>query len=261
MRYSALSEGKRLRGVLAVLGCTLGTRRLPQDAYTLGSAIELIHAYSLVHDDLPCMDNDDLRRGKPTCHRVYGEGISMLAGVGLLVKAFRLLFGLGNGRAGAERALAIARLIADAIGENKMIAGQALDLLKEGEPATRADVTFIHARKTAAFIGASLSAGAVLGGTAPAVLRRCASYGEKIGLAFQIADDILNEQSSPEVLGKGAGTDRQRQKATYPALVGLDRSRAHAERLVHDAQALFPEPSETSAVLRGLAEFVLLRAK
>jgi len=259
MKYSALSKGKRLRAVLAVLGFSSAGRRPGAGAYRLGCALELIHAYSLVHDDLPCMDNDDLRRGKPTCHKVYGEGIAMLAGVGLLVRAFELIFDLELRGVDSRRVLAVARSIAGAIGHEKMIAGQAMDLIKEGRQATLAEVKFIHERKTAAFIEASLVSGALLGGAPRNVVEELSGYGRRIGLAFQIADDILNQESSVEQLGKATGTDRLRRKATYPAVVGVEKSRKAARKLTGEAQEMFPRPTVHDSLLRGLADFVLAR--
>jgi geranylgeranyl pyrophosphate synthase len=224
LRYSVLGGGKRLRPQFVLLGAA-ATGAREADALPVAGAFELVHAFSLVHDDLPAMDNDDLRRGRPTVHKRFDEATAILAGDALLALAFEDIASLP---VAPDRALAAARLLADAAGSRGMVAGQYLDIRAEGHKPTRPLVERIHARKTGALFSAALEAGGALGGataTQRAALRRA---GLELGVAFQIVDDLLDERSSTRVLGKPAGSDRVRGKATYPAAAGL----AGAERAV-----------------------------
>lgn len=261
MRYSALGGGKRLRGALAVTACRAAggteTKGLP-----LAAAIEMIHAYSLVHDDLPAMDDDDLRRGKPTNHKVFGEGMAILAGDALLTHAFGVLGRLPElAGATAEQTLAIIREVTDAAGTLGLIGGQVADLEAEG----RTDVTVdelrsIHARKTGALFRACVRCGALLGGASGDVLERLTRYADAFGLAFQIADDILDVTGDERALGKHTGRDAAQAKATYPALLGLESARRMAQEASGEAQRIVAGlPSPAREVLQYLARFAVQR--
>ena len=267
MRYSALGGGKRLRAALAVAGCEAvggsSSRALP-----LAAALEMIHAYSLIHDDLPAMDDDDWRRGKPSCHRAFGEGMAILAGDALQSLAFEVLGRLAElAGVGCQTALAVTAEVAAAVGSRGMAGGQAEDLLAEGQPAEEARVLSIHSRKTAALIAASLVCGGLLGldagpaGRQDVRVQALERYGRALGLAFQVVDDILDEVGDPDRTGKGVGRDRRRRKATFPAAVGLQASRRRVESLVAQAlEALTPLAGSPAApVLAGLAELVARR--
>jgi len=218
MRYAVLDGGKRLRPALVEAVCELvgGSR---QDAMPGAIAVELIHVYSLVHDDLPCMDDDDLRRGRPTVHKVFGDAIAVLVGDALQALAVQVLLGTAEERRG--RAAAI---LADAAGAAGMVGGQVLDLLAEGQAPDLDLVASIHRLKTAALIGASVEIGAVLGGAQRPVQARLAEYGRSLGLEFQIVDDCLDETATAEELGKSAGKDRAAGKMTFPACLGRTAS-------------------------------------
>lgn len=228
MRYAALAPGKRLRPVLAMASAeALGHD--PLAALDAGCAIEMVHAFSLVHDDLPALDNDELRRGLPTCWKQYGEPVAILAGDALFALAFDTL---ANLPIAPERAVAAIRVLTKATGSHGLVAGETIDILSEGKPIEAETLVRIHSLKTGALIAASCEIGAIVSGGNPDETRALRSYGEEIGLAFQIADDVLNETATPEQLGKAAGSDRERQKATYPALYGLDASRRLAREAV-----------------------------
>lgn len=198
----------------------------PETALDAGCAIEMTHAFSLIHDDLPALDNDELRRGVPTCWKRYGEAVAILAGDALFSLAFDTLASLPIDPARVVRAV---RCLTRATGSFGLVAGEAIDILSEGRPVEEETLKLIHALKTGALIAASCEIGALVGGGAPDEVEALRSFGEEIGLAFQIADDVLNETSTPEQLGKAAGSDRERQKATYPALYGLEESRRLAK--------------------------------
>jgi geranylgeranyl diphosphate synthase type II len=230
MRYSALSPGKRVRALLALTACeAVGgdwRRALPAAA-----ALECVHAFSLVHDDLPAMDNDDYRRGRLTTHRKYGEAMGVLAGDALLALAFEELARLEEHGLPPARVAEAVRVLAYAAGSRELVGGQVLDLEAEGTRATGKLVTEIHRRKTGGLISAALVLGGIAGGASPPGLRTLARVGRDLGVAFQIQDDLLNLSSSLERLGKRAGTDAARRKATYPRAVGEERARAEAARL------------------------------
>lgn len=251
IRYSVFSGGKRFRAGLCIASCeTFGggfERALP-----IASGIELIHAYSLIHDDLPCMDDDDLRRGKPTLHRVFGENIAVLAGDALNALAFDLVSRAEDCR--------LVRVLARAIGTEGMIGGQVADVESVGEKDLDCgDVEFIHTRKTAALIRASLEMGALAGGAAIEDVATIGEFGSKIGLAFQVVDDILDIESTDEVLGKDVGSDEDKDKATYPKVFGLTRSKGIARGLVDDGIGILDRIGCDTSVLRGLAGFVISR--
>jgi geranylgeranyl pyrophosphate synthase len=254
MRYSVFSGGKRLRPALALtVGEALG---LPHDvALPSACAVELIHAFSLIHDDLPAMDDDDLRRGRPTNHKVFGEAVAILAGDALSVFAFEALVrGTPNRAVAAELVLELAQ----ASGTAGMIGGQILDLAAERRTPDRATVDEIHRLKTGALIRAACVMPAIAGRASEDVVAKLRTFGDLIGRAFQIADDVLDETSSPEELGKGTQKDRERGKMTYPALIGVAASAAEAGRLRDEALAVVA-PLDRHGELATLARFVVAR--
>jgi geranylgeranyl diphosphate synthase type II len=259
MRYAVFSGGKRLRPVLALASYEAfggsGSELLAPAA-----ALELVHTYSLIHDDLPAMDDDDLRRGRPTVHKAFGEAEAILAGDALLTLAFEVVATLPEGdRVGSRRAAAVACLARGA-GCSGMVGGQLADL--EGERKTLAvpALEWIHRHKTGALLRASVEIGALHAGASPEDLAAIARYGESVGLAFQIADDVLDRTSSAKALGKTPGKDEKSGKATYPALLGLDASRREAQRLVDVARAEIPARVKEPAVLEALARYAIDRA-
>ena len=258
MRYSVFAGGKRVRPVLVAAGAEAvgGTLEAVMPA---ACAVEMIHTYSLIHDDLPAMDNDDFRRGVPTSHKVFGEAIAILAGDALLTLAFRLLANSSpaGGEAGRLRDLLIE--VADAAGSAGMVGGQVADIECEGKVAGAAIVDYIHTHKTAALIRASIRSGAILAGASAAELKALGVVGDSLGLAFQIMDDILDITATSEELGKTAGKDQAQQKATYPAVHGIEASRRRAQALVADAHAALAPFGERALPLRALGTFIIER--
>jgi len=257
MRYTLFAGGKRLRPVLCMASAEAvgGSAQL---ALPVACAIEMIQTYSLIHDDLPAMDNDDYRRGKPSNHKVFGEGIAVLAGDALLTEAFCLLSG-NHPQISPEAGLSIIHEIATAAGFHGMVGGQVADLRAEGKEVDMEQVQYIHTHKTQALITVSIRAGALTAGAGEDDLLALSQYGQKMGLAFQIADDILDIESSREVLGKDAGSDEGRGKATYPALIGLEESREETRRLVDGALSEIDRFGEKADPLRMIARFVAER--
>lgn len=254
MRYSCLAPGKRLRPalVMAAAEAVGGVADVVIDA---ACAVEMIHCFSLIHDDLPALDNDDLRRGLPTCHKKFGEAVAILAGDSLMALAFDTL---ARVPLPAPSVLAAVQELTHATGTDGLAGGEAVDVLSEGKTVDLATLEFIHSRKTGALISASCAIGAILGGGSHAEVEGLRSYGSHVGLAFQIADDLLNETATAEELGKSVGSDRERQKATYPALFGVEESRRLAVSHSRAAMAALPGPSE---VLVGLAEYAVTRTR
>ena len=256
MRYSLFAGGKRLRPILCLAAAEACGGKL-EHALPLASAMECIHTYSLVHDDLPSMDNDDFRRGRPTCHKVFGDGIAVLAGDALLTVAFEIV-----SRATPTRRYdmaALLREIAVAAGSRKLIAGQVADLEAEGKKSNRNDLRYIHENKTAAILTTSVRLGAMSANADAKKLAAMTKFGRALGLAFQVIDDILDVTQTTEKLGKSAGKDVAAQKATYPAVIGLDKSRAEARRLTrhaHNALSIF---GDDAARLHDLANHLLQR--
>jgi geranylgeranyl diphosphate synthase type II len=248
MRYSVFAGGKRLRPALCLAACRAVGGRMAT-AMPLACAVECIHTYSLIHDDLPCMDDDDFRRGKPTNHKVFGEGIAVLAGDALLTLAFWL----------AARDVRYVKELAFAAGSLRLIAGQVQDLENENRPATLEEVKTTHLNKTAALIIASIRLGALAGRATAAQLKRLTKYGEDIGLAFQVVDDILDVTSTKEVMGKSVGADAKNQKSTYPKLLGVEGSRQYAAELIADAHRQLKPFGPEAAPLRAIADFFLHR--
>jgi geranylgeranyl diphosphate synthase type II len=256
MRYSVFAGGKRIRPILC-----LETARIFSDevafAHFPACAIEFIHTYSLIHDDLPALDNDDLRRGKPTSHKKFGEAIAILAGDGLLTLAFETI---GKTPVPAERLVAMLTEISTAAGTvDGMVGGQVADIEAEGTKVGPEMLEYIHRSKTAALIRASITAGAISAGAAPEDVARLRRFGETIGWAFQVTDDILDVTESSSALGKTAGKDIAQQKATYPAVFGLERSQQFANELAGKAITELAIYGEKATRLREIAEFLVLR--
>ncbi len=257
MRYSIFAGGKRIRPVLCIAaaeacGGKAGT------AMPAACAVETLHTYTLIHDDLPCMDNDDLRRGKPTNHKVFGEGIAVLAGDALLTEAFAMLARLPENA--NYRVADYVRELAEATGSRQLIGGQVLDLEGEGRPLSIEELRAIHNGKTSALLTAAIRLGAMSAAASPEQLAALTTYGQNLGLAFQIIDDILDITSTPETLGKSIGKDEQAGKATYPALVGIDHARQEARDLTAAAcKALDIFPEQQRARLLALNDYLLNR--
>ncbi len=259
MRYSVFAGGKRLRPILVIAGAEVAGGRMA-DVMPTACAFELIHTYSLIHDDLPAMDDDDYRRGRLTSHKVFGEAMAILAGDALLTHALGLVasnFALG--KAPAEGCPRLIAEITDAAGTPGMIGGQVVDVESEGREVSAETLEYIHTHKTGALIRAALRAGALLGGAGEPVLDALGAYGERLGLVFQIVDDILDVEGSLETLGKTAGSDRRKKKVTYPDFHGLEQARARAITLTAEAHAALAPLGPAAAPLGALADFVLQR--
>lgn len=256
MRYSLFAGGKRMRPVLALAAAEAcgGTFAAAMPA---ACAVECIHTYSLIHDDLPCMDDDDMRRGRPTSHKVFGEGVAVLAGDALLTQAFEIL--AQAARSPRYSIAAMVRELADAAGSLKLIAGQVADLEGEGKKATRAQLRFIHERKTAAMIESSLRLGAMSANATAARLTALTDFGRNLGLAFQVIDDILDVTQTSEKLGKSAGKDVAAEKTTYPSVIGLDASKREAKKLTEAAMTALKPFGKRGETLRAIADFLLAR--
>ena len=255
MRYSVFAGGKRLRPLLALFGCEAVGGTL-DDAMPAAVALELIHTYSLVHDDLPAMDDDDFRRGRPTCHKVYGEAIGILAGDALLTHAFQILGDSAGAGVPAARRLQIIAEIAAAAGSAGMVGGQTMDIQAEGKTLDPETLLILHSKKTGALLRVSVRVGGLAGGADDAALAFLTRYGERMGLAFKIVDDILDIEGDSAEMGKTAGSDLRKKKATYPAVFGLDASRQESIRLLEEAREAVRLLGEKGAVLAALADFV-----
>lgn len=256
MRYSVFAGGKRIRPILCLETSRIFERD-SDDSIPTGCAFEFIHTYSLIHDDLPALDNDDLRRGKPTSHKVFGEAIAILTGDALLTLAFQTL--ATSSIEPSRRVRVMAEIGAAAGTVDGMIGGQVADLEAEGKPVTASALEYIHRSKTAALIRGSVVAGAIAGGGSDGDVDRLRRFGENIGWAFQVVDDILDQEESSMALGKTAGKDQAQQKATYPALYGLEKSRAIAADLEAKALSELDHFGEPATRLRQLAEFLVAR--
>jgi geranylgeranyl diphosphate synthase type II len=256
MRYSLFAGGKRLRPALT-LAAAEACGGTAEHALPAACAVECIHTYSLIHDDLPCMDDDDLRRGRPTSHKVYGEGIAVLAGDALLTIAFEIL---AQARETARYPMpTLIRELASASGSQWLIGGQVADLEGEGQKLSGAELKYIHRCKTAALLTASIRLGAMSANATPARLAALTTFGQCLGLAFQVIDDILDVTQTTEKLGKTAGKDVAATKATYPAIFGLDRSRAEARHLTLAAHLALKPLGKNGATLRAFADHLLAR--
>ena len=269
MRYSVFAGGKRLRPVLTLAAAEAVDQHAADLALPAACAIEMIHTYSLIHDDLPAMDNDTLRRGRPTLHVIYGDGIAILAGDGLHAEAFTLLAREpADGRAAiAERKLRVLRVIGDAAGPAGMVGGQTIDLQAAGQAPGRvitldpAGLREMHARKTGALIRASAVSGAIMAGATEDVVVAMDRYATDVGLAFQIVDDILDVEGAADELGKTAGKDAAGAKPTYPSWFGLEESRALAADCVARARQTLVDAMITDGWLDAIAEWVVVRRK
>ena len=260
MHYSVFSGGKRIRPILSI-AATEAVGGAVTPLLPFACALELIHTYSLIHDDLPAMDDDDLRRGQPTSHRVFGEGIAILAGDALLTEAFRIM-AEATAKPGVlqRRALQVLTEIAHAAGARGMVAGQADDLSAENRPIDLPTVEWIHIRKTGALIRAAVRAGALLGGARADQLQRLTRYADSLGLAFQVADDILDAEGSMDVTGKNSGRDQARHKATFPAVLGLPAAKERARELLANALEELRPFKRPAEPLREIARFAVGRA-
>jgi geranylgeranyl diphosphate synthase type II len=259
MRYSVFAGGKRLRPVLVIAGAEAVGGRMA-DVLPTACCFELIHTYSLIHDDLPAMDDDDYRRGRPTSHKVFGEAIAILAGDALLTHALGLVaanFGLG--KAPPDVFPRVLAEVTAAAGTGGMIGGQVVDVQSEGREVPAETLEYIHTRKTAALIRGALRAGALLAGASEEALRGLSDYGDRIGLAFQIVDDVLDIEGSLETLGKTAGSDERKRKITYPGLHGVAASKARAAALIGEAHGALAPLGPPAAPLRALADFIVNR--
>jgi geranylgeranyl diphosphate synthase type II len=259
MHYSLFAGGKRLRPIL----CLAGAEAVGGDAseaMPVACALEMIHTYSLIHDDLPAMDDDDLRRGQPTCHKKYDEATAILAGDGLLTEAFRIIADAAPRFSGREAVLLeVLQLVAQAAGYQGMVGGQMLDLMAEGRKITQKELETVHRMKTGALLTAAVRAGALVGGGSRQEVTQLTSYGEKFGLAFQITDDILDVEGDAVEMGKAVGADAKRQKATYPSLLGPEQAKAWAKKIVESAVADLEPLGERAAPLQELARYLLVR--
>src|SRR5216684_111702 len=259
MRHSVFAGGKRLRPVLCMEAGRMIAGSLPKKIEELGAALEMLHTYSLIHDDLPALDNDDLRRGRPTCHKVFGEAIAILAGDALQTQAYQVLSRL---HCPAESRVRIIEEIARATGTVEgMIGGQVVDLEAEHKKPDLATLEYIHRSKTAALITASVVSGGIYAGATVTDIARLRTYGQSIGLAFQIVDDVLDVTQTSEQLGKTAGKDTAAEKATYPALFGVDESLKKADALVSAAFEELTSFGERAEPLKELARYLVERKK
>jgi geranylgeranyl diphosphate synthase type II len=261
MQHSLFAGGKRIRPILSIASFEAvggkGERILP-----FACALEMIHTYSLIHDDLPAIDNDDYRRGKPTCHKVFGEAIAILAGDGLLTEAFRLMTNQpAKDHSSGDEVLVLDLIneVAQAAGVLGMVGGQVVDIESEGKAVDLPTVQYIHTHKTGAMILASVRVGAKLGGAKETLLKALTRYGESLGLAFQVADDILNVEGEAALMGKKTGSDLVKGKATYPSVLGVEESKIRSKELVEMAvDALKPLGPEADP-LREIARFIIAR--
>lgn len=256
MRYSIFAGGKRLRPILCLAAaeaiCGKFTAALP-----LACAVECIHTYSLIHDDLPCMDNDDFRRGKPTSHKVFGEGLAVLAGDALLTIAFEIAASCESWPRYSHAA--VIHELAEAAGSQALVAGQVADIESEGKKITPAMLRYIHEKKTAALITTSLRLGAMSANATAKQLAAITEFGQSLGLAFQVIDDILDITQTTEQLGKSAGKDVQAQKATYPSILGMEKAKREADRLTIKARSALKPFGEKARDLLAIADYMLQR--
>ena len=257
MRYSLLAGGKRIRPMLVLEFCRIAGGDV-EEAMPVACGIEMLHTYSLIHDDLPCMDNDELRRGKPTNHVVYGECTATLAGDALQAEAFGTVL---RSKLPAGRRAACAEILANAVGLDGMCAGQYLDMLWEGRDLTKQELTEINSRKTGALLVAACQMGVAAAGGSQRMLECAGHFGAAIGMAFQIRDDMLDEMSTVEMLGKPIGSDRQENKHTYMALMGRENCEKAVEELTRSAKSILCEAFDDTAFLCSLADALSVREK
>jgi geranylgeranyl diphosphate synthase type II len=261
MKYSLFAGGKRLRPILCLAG-TEAVGGTETDCLSVACALELIHTYSLIHDDLPVMDDDDLRRGKPTSHKIFGEAVALLAGDGLLTEAFSLMTKADLMKNGSPQVmLRVIHLISHASGYNGMVGGQVVDIQSEGKIVDFSTVEFIHTHKTGALIAAAVTSGAMMGLGDESQVSAITAYGRKIGLAFQISDDILDIEGDSHLMGKKVGADREKGKITYPSILGLKRSKEIQSELVKEAIESLQGFDRTAEPLRQIALYIIERKK
>lgn len=259
MHYSLMAGGKRLRPILCLAAAEAVGGNI-QEALPVACALEMIHTYSLIHDDLPAMDDDDLRRGRPTCHKQFDEATAILAGDGMLTEAFVIMSGAAAGSPGREGVyLEVIHLIAQAAGYQGMVGGQMADLLAEGQNLDLEQVEAIHRHKTGALLTAAVRAGALLGGGDREAVERLTRYGEKFGLTFQITDDLLDVEGEAAEMGKATGMDLLRGKATYPGILGVARAREQARQLVTQAETELAPFGAQAEPLREIVRYLLVR--
>ena len=261
MRHSLFAGGKRLRPILCMTSAeAVGGNK--DHVMDVAAALEFIHTYSLIHDDLPALDDDDYRRGTPTCHKAFDEATAILAGDGLLTSAFEILsHAADDGALPAEKVLKVIARISAAAGCNGMILGQMLDIEGESKDLSREELENVHNNKTGAMIEASVFSGAYLGGGTSGQITALDVYAKNVGLAFQVIDDILNVVGDPKVMGKAVGTDAELHKSTYPALMGLDGARDFAERLINKALQAIVSFDNKCDPLRSIATYILTRSR
>jgi geranylgeranyl diphosphate synthase type II len=259
MHYSLMAGGKRIRPILC-LASAAAVGGDEKNALPAACALEMVHTYSLIHDDLPALDNDGLRRGKPTCHVQFDEATAILAGDGLLTLAFRVLTTAGlKSMKACPKWIAVIQMLAEAAGCNGMIEGQMQDILSEGQQLSRADLEKMHALKTGAMIEAAVAIGALIGDGTQAQIDQLCAYGRSIGLAFQVADDVLNVKGNPKHMGKAVGTDQVRGKNTYPSLMGLESSENYAHQLITVALNALNSFDNKADPLRAMARYIVER--
>ncbi len=252
MRYSTFAGGKRIRPCLLMATYeACGGNFGDENTLLASAALEMFHTFSLIHDDLPCMDDDDFRRGKPTAHKAFNEALAVLGGDALCISAFEILTRTGRVDIIAE--------IARALGTKGMLGGQVVDIESEGKVATREIVEYIHLNKTAALICSSIRIGAMLANASHEDLDKLTSFGNRVGLAFQVVDDILDEESTTEALGKDAGSDRENDKATFPVICGIEQSKKYAQQLIDQACSDIVSLGERAQILNDLARYIITR--
>lgn len=256
MRHSTIDSGKRIRPILILAACDAVGGKIDA-AMPAACAIECIHTFSLIHDDLPCMDDDDFRRGKPTAHKVYGEAMALLAGDALFALAFQMV--AQSEGASKDAIVEVIRILADATGTNGMVGGQVLDMVAQGSAATLEQIEKIHRRKTGALLEAAVVIGGYLAGGSDKQISALSTYGKNIGLAFQIADDILDLQGDAEKLGKPIGSDLKLDKATYPSVLGIEKSKELGKKAVNDAIEALSIFDERAEPLRLIARYIVER--
>jgi len=255
MGYALMAGGKRVRPILAVASYEAAGGR-SKSIVPVAASLELIHTYSLIHDDLPAMDNDDFRRNKPTTHKVFGEGTAILAGDALLTDAFNII---SKTKEDPATLIKVISELSHGAGPDGMVGGQTVDLMLEGTKAGKKDLLYIHNHKTGALIRASIRIGAIMAGCSPAALTALTEYGDKVGLAFQIADDILDIVGTKEEMGKTTGADDARGKNTYPSTFGLKESQKMAEKLVNDSLKAIQYLNKKAEPLAEIARYIIAR--
>ncbi len=259
MRYSLFAGGKRIRPILALAACEAVGGEIKK-VLPVACALEIMHTFTLIHDDLPCMDNDDMRRGRPTNHKVFGEAQTLLAGCSLLAITFEIISGqCVSGDINAEHAITLTHILSRAVGWEGVMGGQSLDMIYEGEPSDIEHVKAVCHHKTATLITASLACGAVAGGASETQVEALTHFGHSIGLAFQVADDILDVEGEAHKLGKSTGTDARAGKVTFPALMGLAKAKSLAQKLLGESLSALDEFDSRADPLRKIAHYIVTR--